>query len=89
MAGTEGTVDTEFTYSVKWRETETPFDKRMDKYRKYQFLPQHLEVSLCGFHCRLGPSLMPLHDHGTAGHMEMFDSKEFADLCLVIPPALL
>ena len=33
-----------FTYSVQWRETDTPYEKRMDKYRRYQFLPQHLEV---------------------------------------------
>lgn len=37
-------VTAEFTYSVKWRETETPYEKRMDKYRRYSFLPQHLEV---------------------------------------------
>ena len=33
-----------FTYSVQWRETDTPYEKRMDKYRRYQFLPQHLEA---------------------------------------------
>jgi hypothetical protein len=37
-------VPVEFTYSVKWKETEVTFDKRMDKYRRYQFLPQHLEI---------------------------------------------
>lgn len=37
-------VTAEFTYSVKWRETDTPYEKRMDKYRRYSFLPQHLEV---------------------------------------------
>lgn len=37
-------VNAEFTYSVKWRETDTPYEKRMDKYRRYSFLPQHLEV---------------------------------------------
>ena len=37
-------VIVDYTYSVKWEATETPFEKRMDKYRKYQFLPQHLEV---------------------------------------------
>ena len=42
------TVPVEFTYSVKWKETEVTFDKRMDKYRRYQFLPQHLEVRLIG-----------------------------------------
>ncbi len=30
--------------SVTWKETTVPFEKRMDKYRKYQFLPQHLEA---------------------------------------------
>lgn len=34
----------DFTYSVKWRETTIPFEKRMDKYSRYSFLPQHLEV---------------------------------------------
>ena len=34
----------DFTYSVKWKETTIPFDKRMDKYSRYSFLPQHLEV---------------------------------------------
>eukprot|EP00891_Asterochloris_glomerata_P007011 jgi/Astpho2/7011/Aster-01865 len=38
------TVPVDFTYSVKWKETEVTFDKRMDKYRRYQFLPQHLEI---------------------------------------------
>ena len=37
---------------VTWRETVVPFEKRMDKYRKYQFLPQHLEVRLTHLpHC--------------------------------------
>lgn len=37
-------VDVEFLYSVKWKETEKPFDRRMEKYAKYSFLPQHLEI---------------------------------------------
>ena len=37
-------VRADFTYSAKWRETEITYDKRTDKYRKNQFLPQHLEV---------------------------------------------
>ncbi len=37
-------VEAIFTYSVQWRETDIPYEKRMDKYRRYQFLPQHLEV---------------------------------------------
>ncbi len=47
----------DYTYSVKWRETTIPFEKRMDKYSRYSFLPQHLEVIIlnaststtCGF----------------------------------------
>ncbi len=35
----------DYTYSVKWRETTIPFEKRMDKYSRYSFLPQHLEVT--------------------------------------------
>jgi transmembrane 9 superfamily protein 1 len=41
----DSAVAAEFTYSVTWRETDTPYEKRMDKYRRYSFLPQHLEVS--------------------------------------------
>ena len=37
-------ANAEFTYSVSWKETTIPFNKRMDKYRKYQFLKQHLEI---------------------------------------------
>ncbi len=45
-------IPAEFTYSVTWRETTVPFEKRMDKYRRYQFLPQHLEVTtLCILLC--------------------------------------
>ena len=40
----DATVTAEFTYSAKWKESEITFDKRMDKYRRNQFLPQHLEV---------------------------------------------
>ena len=43
-------VEATFTYSVQWRETDTPYEKRMDKYRRYQFLPQHLEASLQTLH---------------------------------------
>lgn len=34
----------DFTYSVKWKETTIPFERRMEKYSRYSFLPQHLEV---------------------------------------------
>ena len=29
---------------MKWRETTIPFEKRMEKYSRYSFLPQHLEA---------------------------------------------
>lgn len=34
----------DFTYSVKWGPSATPYEQRMDKYRKYQISAQHLEV---------------------------------------------
>ncbi|CAF2258576.1 unnamed protein product [Brassica napus] len=37
-------VDAEFMYTVKWKETETPFEKRMDKYSMSSSLPHHLEI---------------------------------------------
>ncbi|KAF3592076.1 hypothetical protein DY000_02025004 [Brassica cretica] len=37
-------VDAEFMYTVKWKETETPFEKRMDKYAMSSSLPHHLEI---------------------------------------------
>lgn len=43
-ADADAQVTADFTYSAKWRETEITYDKRTDKYRKNQFLPQHLEV---------------------------------------------
>ena len=44
---TEGdNIIVDYTYSVKWKSTPTPYEKRMDKYSKYSFLPQHLEVTL-------------------------------------------
>jgi hypothetical protein len=36
-----------FSYSVKWAPTTTPFEDRMDRYSRYSFLPQHLEVRGC------------------------------------------
>ena len=51
----DAAVNADFTYSAKWRETEITYDKRTDKYRKTQFLPQHLEVSsVCNARC--GPA---------------------------------
>ncbi|KAI9087321.1 hypothetical protein K1719_030641 [Acacia pycnantha] len=37
-------VDVEFLYTVKWKETTTPFEKRMDKYSQSSALPHHLEI---------------------------------------------
>ncbi|KAK2635613.1 hypothetical protein Ddye_030405 [Dipteronia dyeriana] len=37
-------VDAEFMYSVKWKETDTPFEKRMEKYSLSSSLPHHLEI---------------------------------------------
>ncbi|GAV58446.1 EMP70 domain-containing protein [Cephalotus follicularis] len=37
-------VNVEFMYTVKWKETETPFEKRMDKYSQSSSLPHHLEI---------------------------------------------
>ena len=57
---TEGeNVIVDWTYSVKWRETSIPFEKRMDKYSRYSFLPQHLEVGRMSF--RLLPVSIPAH----------------------------
>ncbi|RWR75136.1 transmembrane 9 superfamily member 3-like protein isoform X1 [Cinnamomum micranthum f. kanehirae] len=37
-------VNVEFTYTVKWRETDLPFDKRMEKYSRSSSYPHHLEI---------------------------------------------
>ncbi|KAE8719623.1 Transmembrane 9 superfamily member 3 [Hibiscus syriacus] len=37
-------VEAEFMYNVKWKETDTPFEKRMDKYSMSSSLPHHLEI---------------------------------------------
>jgi transmembrane 9 superfamily protein 3 len=37
-------VDVEFLYSVKWNETPTPFEKRMEKFFSSSNLAHHLEV---------------------------------------------
>ncbi|XP_020979606.1 transmembrane 9 superfamily member 3 [Arachis ipaensis] len=37
-------VEVEFLYTVKWKETNTPFEKRMDKYSQSSSLPHHLEI---------------------------------------------
>lgn len=33
-----------FSYSVRWKHTPIQYDHRMDRYSRYSFLPQHLEV---------------------------------------------
>ncbi|CAM8951349.1 unnamed protein product [Rhodiola kirilowii] len=37
-------VDVEFMYTAKWKETEIPYEKRMDKYSQTSSLPHHLEI---------------------------------------------
>nr|GMD00713.1 transmembrane 9 superfamily member 3-like [Ipomoea batatas] len=37
-------LDVDFMYSVKWKETNTPFEKRMEKFSQISALPQHLEI---------------------------------------------
>jgi hypothetical protein len=37
-------INVDFTYAVKWKETNTPFEKRMDKYSQSSSLPHHLEI---------------------------------------------
>ncbi|KAK8487959.1 hypothetical protein V6N11_007174 [Hibiscus sabdariffa] len=37
-------VDVDFMYSVKWKETDTLFDNRMEKYSQSSSLPHHLEI---------------------------------------------
>lgn len=40
--GGERSID--FTYSAVWKATDMPVSRRMERYSKYSFLPQHLEV---------------------------------------------
>uniref|UniRef100_A0A0E0EIA3 Transmembrane 9 superfamily member n=1 Tax=Oryza meridionalis TaxID=40149 RepID=A0A0E0EIA3_9ORYZ len=37
-------VQVEFSYSVTWKKTDIPFEKRMEKYSKSSSMPQHLEI---------------------------------------------
>ena len=39
-----GAAQAEFSFSVQWRETELPFERRMEKYSKHSFLPEHMEI---------------------------------------------
>lgn len=37
-------VNVDFMYTVRWKETNIPFDKRMEKYSQNSSLPHHLEI---------------------------------------------
>ncbi|XP_022638975.1 transmembrane 9 superfamily member 2 isoform X2 [Vigna radiata var. radiata] len=37
-------VDVDFRYTAKWKETDTSFEKRMEKYSQSSSLPHHLEI---------------------------------------------
>ncbi|KAG0485428.1 hypothetical protein HPP92_009507 [Vanilla planifolia] len=37
-------IEVEFMYSVKWKETDIPFERRMEKYSQSSSLPHHLEI---------------------------------------------
>ncbi|KAG5529791.1 hypothetical protein RHGRI_030243 [Rhododendron griersonianum] len=37
-------IDADFMYTVKWKATETTFEKRMEKYSQSSSLPHHLEI---------------------------------------------
>jgi len=39
-----GSSEASFSYSVKWKATELPFERRMEKYSQHSFLPQHMEI---------------------------------------------
>ena len=44
LVNKEDTLNVEFSYSVHWKQTHIPFERRMEKYSRYSFLPQHLEI---------------------------------------------
>ncbi len=37
-------ITVDFTYSVKWKETNVTFERRMEKYQRYAVNKHHLEV---------------------------------------------
>ncbi|GFR44323.1 hypothetical protein Agub_g5536 [Astrephomene gubernaculifera] len=37
-------LNIQFSYSVKWKQSSVTFDHRLDRYARYSFLPQHLEI---------------------------------------------
>merc|ERR1719146_436801 len=39
-----GPSEASFSYSVEWKATELPFERRMEKYSQHSFLPQHMEI---------------------------------------------
>ena len=59
-------LDVQFSYSVKWKETAITYDHRMDRYNRYSFLPQHLEVRAPRRCLRGGaaPHACPCRSHG-------------------------
>ncbi len=64
---TEGdSMIVDFTYSVKWKETTIPFEKRMEKYSRYSFLPQHLEARRT-----IHPATLAFHSIKTLRHAGM------------------
>ena len=41
---TGDSLKVQFSYSIKWKQTKTTYEHRMDRYSRYSFLPQHLEI---------------------------------------------
>lgn len=44
ISNTDSEIEVEFTYSVVWKEEDTPFSARMDKLAGGGFLPETFEV---------------------------------------------
>ncbi|GFH12662.1 transmembrane 9 superfamily member [Haematococcus lacustris] len=40
----EDSLEVQFSYSAKWKPTSITYEHRMDRYARYSFLPQHLEI---------------------------------------------
>jgi ATP-dependent Zn protease len=40
----EKDTQVKFSFSAQWSPTTKTYEKRMEKYQKYSFLPQHLEI---------------------------------------------
>ncbi|GMH35994.1 hypothetical protein BSKO_03862 [Bryopsis sp. KO-2023] len=43
-ASVQGSLTLEFSYSVQWLPTNTPFDKRLERYKNFLMKPVHLEI---------------------------------------------